>query len=402
VDQTTLEFAVLKLQGLYSQQLERLAVFPDSNDPFLATLQADLHGRMEEALTRMMDKPYFYWVSQNRIELATPARVRSIANFLKTNMVLLNARGSASFQQLIRTLPTEHIITFAEQFKNDPTLQLRILQSLESSQLNSVADKEVSRVYLRLVCQLEPRRVTSVLRTNNRLDINEKLQICQESRCLRGEAYCLKKISNFDESQRIYERLLKKFFGFSRFDLSEPEKSEVLELANEILEDLWEEEARKTLRQLVVFICDHSRGVRQTSDLLRPLLARLFNYDVLELLADFKKLSHWPSMMASRALFEQLSANYRTIDYINFNIKAIIETQNAQDKTQLRETSRRGAALVMQGCIVCGKFKNELASEIRYHTCTVPVHDSCQIEIKSFSCRACSFKNLGRLTRCLR
>lgn len=395
VDQTTLEFAVLKLQGAYTAQLERLAVFPESPDPFLATLHADLNGRMEEALTQIMDKPYFYWVCQNRIETATPVRAKSIAGFLKTNMVLLNARGSASFQQLIRALPTEHIISFAEQFKNDPALQLRILQSLESSQLNNVTDKEVSRVYLRLICQLEPRRVTAVLRTNNRLDINEKMQICQESRCARGEAYCLKKISNFEESQRIYLGLLQKIFGFSRSDVSDSEKTEVLELANEILEDLWEEEARRTLRELVVFICDHSRGVRQTSDLLRPLLGRLFNYDVLELLHDFKKFSHWPSMMTSRALFEQLSSNYRTIDYINFNIKSIIETQNDQDKALLREASMRGKPLVIRDCFICGKFKNETASEIRFHTCSAPVHDSCQIDVKSFSCQACALKNLG-------
>lgn len=398
-DRNTFEFAVFKLQLHYTEELNRLVVFPDSKDPFFEILKLELQGSMKEFLFKISDRPYFFAVCQARVKEFSGAKAAEISNFLKDNFVMLSSRNQQYCQQLIRFLPIEHTIKFAEHLKDDPQLQLRILQSLESNQLNSIDDKDISKLYLRLLCQLQSSRVINALRSNNKLDINEKLEICRQTGNSRGEAFCLKKISNFEESNRMYLRLLKQCFGLGRKELSPTEKDEVLEITCEMMEDLWDDAARPLLREMIVFFCEQNQSPAQATTLIKPLFSRLFNYSVLGLLKAFRNFPQWPFLVTHKPFVERMYSHYRTLDFINRNIELIFLCKKEEVQKDLTTRSKKGTMLVRKNCPMCSKFKTENASEIKFHTCGNCVHDSCQKEAKSFRCPTCAKEHIGKLIR---
>lgn len=394
------EFVALKFQIQNHFQFQKMNNFLNkTTTDFADLLKLEINNKTGLFFQRLLRHRFFFPVSLLKIKNGDLKSLSEIALFLKHNRTQISIKNSSFFHQLIRELPIEHIVSFAEEFKSEPQFQLKILQSLEKSALGGNVSKEFSGVYLRLLCQINPLKVVPFLRANIKLNINEKLVMCQENKHMRGEAYCLKKIANFVGSRIVYFKLLRRFFDVPKRGLGIIEKNQVLEIAQEMVDENNEEQTCLTLRELVVFFCEYSEVNSQTCELIRPLFVQLFNFDVINLLSEFKKFGEFGFLKTCKPFFEQLSLNYKTLDFSNTNIKSIIETRNLQLKEHILEIFKKGTAFVQENCIVCGKFKNEMSGELIYHKCKKMIHDVCQIEIRSFRCQVCQQFNLGFFIR---
>lgn len=397
-DVSILEFVILKFQIQNHEVLKNFTDFVDFQNDFLKLSKLEIENSLDMFLELLIKKAYLFQILQLKIELSEKPQIQTIAIFLKKNLIFLSTRNANYFQAIIRELPIENVISFAEEFKNDPKTQLKILQALESTSLNGNVDKELSEIYIRILCKLQSKKVIQAIRTNTKLDINEKLKICEETNYKRGQGYCLKKISNYNSSRNIYFSILKEYFANEKI-LKKHEKKEILEIMTEMIDENNEIEVKTTLKALVVFIGVNSNSPELQNEFFRILFCRLFDFNVSDLLHNLSSLPEWHHLIKSKQFFEQLSSNYKNICFIQNNILLLISLENQLLKDRIFQNCRQGIFLINVKCCVCFALKKEGASELNYHSCKSMIHDVCREEIKTFSCPVCQKVKISILRR---
>ena len=393
----SLEFAVIKFQIQNNKFITGFKDFPNYKDDFIDMLIFELKSDIPKFMSTLMTKAYFFEIMAIKIMAANEKETRAISVVLKKNLYVLSELNKSSFRHIIMLLPIDEVIAFAEEFKNDPKIQMKILKNIETNNLSSIGNKDTSKLYLRLLCQLRSPKIIEVLRNDAKLNINEKMEICRETNNKRGEAYCLKKISSFDRSRQVYFEILRDYFQFSKTEFDENEVKEVLEITEEMIDPSNNDETIVTLKNIIVLITFNCGSSKFKRIFLEKIFVMLFNFTAtgVSVLSEFKKLNEYKMLISSRQFTENLNSNFKTIISINEKILILAETQISETNMKILKSLRSGMFIISQPCFFCKSFLNETAGEFMIHKCGAMVHDNCQIQFKNFRCISCEKLEIG-------
>lgn len=401
-----LEYMVVKVALLNRNQIVQDA--PTMDKIHKLTEKTDL-AKLIELYLKSEKKPFFNALVQkdyffnamhfvfldsnkNEIEIYT--------SYLKESRNMLMKKNLEKFRKLLETLPAEFLLSFAGQFKEDPKLQLRLFQALDERGESYEMKEENAAYYLSLLCLYNPEKVIPFLEKNATMDINKKLTICQQNNNQRGTAFILFKMADYQNALNLYMKLLRDMW--EQYAQTGEAKEQIPEIIEEMLSFQVENSLYKSIiLELIVLMSNLSGDTEGRREIIKDLFRRLFSMQCLNLVQDIKQMQDYSLFITDHILATNLLSNFKNLTELNTKISNLLNNSNIQNKDMVLRCKREGISLINFHCQYCGNVEKESESTYIFHRCKSKFHLNCFPfeKLHILSCKACSEKNLGKITR---